>query len=315
MHYRAAVTVRTVLLLLLAVSLPGSAAASSAALIPGIASQAGMYAAVAAAPWWEEEHPFLTEALLFGTAAAAPAGLYPTRPAAAGGIHLLQGAAAAGGAFSHYQLDNSYLTSSLVNLSVKSGMYSGYLTSRDAAGEPPVPLGRLASAPVRHITSPYVWGSIALFAGLGMAEGLSGEGVPLWESDRVEIAGQQYDAALGIPLYLAGESFSMLVTGIGEEAYYRGVVYDRLREATSPAAAKAIDAVFFPLLHLPQELAEIHQGEMSWQSAALNFAVRSGITLMLDFAYDAGGLELSTAVHTWVNLALHLSRFVFGGGS
>lgn len=305
---------KMLLLLIILMLLPGSAAASHTALIPGIASQAGMYAAVAASPWWEDDHPLLTEALLFGTAAAAPIGLYPSRPAAAGGIHVLQGAAAAGSSLSRHYLANAYVSSSLVNLAVKSGMYSGYLASRDAAGKPPVPLGRLISAPVRHIASPYVWGSIVLFAGLGTAEGLSGEGVPLWESDRVEIAGQQYDAALGIPLYLAGESFSMLVTGIGEEAYYRGVVYDRLREATSPTAAKAIDAVFFPLLHLPQELAEIHQGEMTWQSAALNFAVRSGITLMLDFAYDAGGLELSTAVHTWINLALHLSRCIFGGG-
>jgi len=145
---------------------------------------------------------------------------------------------------------------------------------------------------------------------------MQGEGVPVWDSREVQFPGhgRTYPRSVGIPLYAAAESLNMLITGIGEETYYRGVVYRELKEQLGSGWAKALNAVLFPLFHLPQELWEIQQGEMSVGGAAAGFAVRSGITVLLDTAYDAGGLELSTAVHTWINLALHLARFITGGG-
>ncbi len=281
-------------------------------LLPSVISQVGVYGTMGSYPWWPEEmqQPIIRDMLLTASSAAAPLGLYRSDPAAAAGIHLVQGASAAAGAANHLFLGNNYLGNSLVNLAVKGGMYGGYL----ACSDDPVSLGRLVTAPVRKFSSPFVWGSVLGFSVLGALSVDREHSVPLWQSDTVEIHGQQYPRAAGIPLFAAGEGINMLITGIGEESWYRGTVYEQLSREIGTGWAKAADALIFSLVHLPQEIVLIESGEMTWGDALGQAALRSGITLLLNTAYDAGGLELSSAVHTWINLALHLSGFLFGGG-
>lgn len=278
--------------------------------LPGVISQTGLYALAASEPWWpdEWEDSFIPQGLLHGTSALAPLGLYQGDFQKAAAVHAVQGTAASLAYLNHRFWDQSYLSSSLMNVSVTSGMYGFYAALEDE----PLGLRRLAASPVLLFDHPLVWGSTAGFFALGLVSG--GDGVPLWDSEHVEILGEVYPRRTGIPLFLAGESANMLATGIGEESLYRGIVYQGLSDEIGAGWAKVIDALFFPLLHLPQEISMIESGEMGWGDAARNFAIRSGITLLLDTAYDRGGLELSTAVHTWVNLASRLGVFLVSGG-
>ena len=99
-------------------------------------------------------------------------------------------------------------------------------------------------------------------------------------------------------------------TAIGEEALYRGVVYEELRTSVGQTWAKVADSLIFPAIHIPTDIA---RGK-SLANMGIQFGIRMASTLLFDFAYDRGGLPLSTAIHTWFNFVAETMRWVKSGG-
>jgi len=106
---------------------------------------------------------------------------------------------------------------------------------------------------------------------------------------------------------LAAAPFS---SAIGEEAFYRGLVYERTLRAHGRPAARLLDAALFPLVHLPTDM----QRGFKPPTVAFNVAWRSAMTPAFDATYDRGGLPLSVALHYWSNVLLAMSHWWFYGG-
>jgi membrane protease YdiL (CAAX protease family) len=119
-------------------------------------------------------------------------------------------------------------------------------------------------------------------------------------------------APLWAGAYALGKgAIDMLAISVGEEAYFRGVIYDNLKYRLGTGAAMAIDAVLFPLVHLTGDV----QSGFKDTTIVFNFFWRSAMTLVFDAAYDKGGLPLAIGVHFWSDLLLVMSKWWFYGGS
>lgn len=173
----------------------------------------------------------------------------------------------------------------------------------------------LAAAPFRwsSIREPLVWipsvvGPAAL---VGFYLAVEPDlGTPVYESGQAYICATRVDAAVGGAAAAAFAAVDMLSTAIGEEAYYRGVIYEETRRAFGTWPARAVDMVFFPALHLQADL----QSGFKTETILFNFFWRSAMTLAFDAAYDRGGLPLSVATHFLSDFILVMSRWFFYGG-
>jgi membrane protease YdiL (CAAX protease family) len=100
------------------------------------------------------------------------------------------------------------------------------------------------------------------------------------------------------------------VLGVGEEALFRGVIYEEIKTRTTPWAARLTDVLLFPLVHVPGDIYAGYPGG----TIAFQFLWRAGMTLVFDAAYDQGGLPLSAAVHVWSDVLLLLVQWLVYGG-
>ena len=211
------------------------------------------------------------------------------------------------------------LLSSYSNLMLYSAYDISVRTDRSSGAQPTRPeegtIGRLAAAPFSSaIADPVVWVpsliGAAAFTGWHIAFERD-EAVGVYESGDAYIGSNRVSPVAGGAYHLAKSGVDMLPIAIGEEAFYRGVVYERTLRAHGRSAARLLDAVLFPLVHLPNDV----QRGFKPPTVAFNFAWRSAMTLAFDAAYDRGGLPLSVALHYWSNLLLAMSRWWFYGGS
>ena len=91
---------------------------------------------------------------------------------------------------------------------------------------------------------------------------------------------------------------SSIFTGIGEEAYHRGVIYEDLKHRWGLPVAMAGDIVYFGGVHLPQDLAA---GQPPGRILA-NFLFKGVVGgLSNQWAYERGGLPMSVTLHVWSN--------------
>jgi len=173
----------------------------------------------------------------------------------------------------------------------------------------------LAAAPFTwdNIRSPLVWipSIVAPAALVSFYLAVQPDlGTPVYESGRSYIGGSPVSPLLG-GLSTAGfGAIDMLATAIGEESYYRGVLYEEAKRSLGTWPARALDMVFFPALHLPSDI----ESGLKTETILFNFGWRSAMTMVFDIAKDKGGLPLAVAVHFWSDLVLVLARWVFYGG-
>lgn len=109
---------------------------------------------------------------------------------------------------------------------------------------------------------------------------------------------------------LATDLLAMSLLAAGEEALYRGVIYEEIKTRSGSAAAMLTDAALFPLIHVP---GDVYSG-FGLGTVAFQFLWRAGMTLVFDRAYDLGGLPLSAAVHMWSDVVLLMVRWLVYGG-
>ena len=117
--------------------------------------------------------------------------------------------------------------------------------------------------------------------------------------------------ALGAAAVFAVSSFNFTMTGIGEEALFRGTGYEEIKVSFGIVPAKIIDAVIFPAVHIPQQVVAGYD----WPSILLTAAVQSGVTFLLQWIYDQGGLKDSIAVHAWVDIISSTLTYLFTTGT
>jgi membrane protease YdiL (CAAX protease family) len=166
---------------------------------------------------------------------------------------------------------------------------------------------------LRNLSRPIVW--IPTLVGPALLSGyrLLAErdtGSAVWRTGSGYLGETRVDPSVGL-LYVLGRSIvSMSLVGIGEEALFRGVIYEEIKTRATAKTAKIVDMLLFPLVHLP---ADVYAG-YSPGTIVFQYFWRSGMTLVFDAAYDRGGLPLSAAVHMWSDvLLLTVQWLVYGG--
>lgn len=162
---------------------------------------------------------------------------------------------------------------------------------------------------LQTLEQPWVW----IPAALGFA--VSALTVPaenaVWNTGEAWLGPWRTGALPGALLITATNLANYSMVGIGEEAFYRGVIYEELVRAVGPGWAKVLDAgLIFPLIHVPQYVASGN----SLPSILMMCGLISTSGLVFDFAYDAGGLELSAAAHMWMDFFYYtaMALQVFG---
>jgi membrane protease YdiL (CAAX protease family) len=209
------------------------------------------------------------------------------------------------------------LSQSLLGAYLHLMEYAAYDAWRlERPAEPGWNLVTLAAAPLRagQLSDPVVWVSSIAAPAVLTAVYLANEpdlGRPVYET------GTAYLGSLEVPPWVGGlatlgfAAIDMLAVAIGEEAYYRGIVYAGLKDAWGATPARISDMLLFPLIHLPGDL----QAGFKPSTVVFNFAWRSAMTLLFDAAYDRGGLPRSVALHYWSDVLLIMSRWMFYGGA
>jgi hypothetical protein len=133
----------------------------------------------------------------------------------------------------------------------------------------------------------------------------------IWRTNRAYIDDIATYPAIGIAVKTLINVVNYSMVAIGEEALYRGVIYEELELNFGKLPAKIIDAIFFPLVHVPQELV----AGVPLFNVGFNFVLRGIATILLDIAYDMGGLPLSTALHFWYDFAIATVEYLYKGGA
>jgi len=99
-------------------------------------------------------------------------------------------------------------------------------------------------------------------------------------------------------------------TGIGEEAVFRGIGYEEMKVSMGVWPAKLIDALVFPAAHTPQYILSGYDTS----TILLTFGVQSGITFLLQWINDKGGLRDSMAAHMWIDVFSSVTYYLFASG-
>jgi membrane protease YdiL (CAAX protease family) len=191
--------------------------------------------------------------------------------------------------------------------------YDAWRLQRPA--EPGWGLGTLAAAPFKgeQLRDPVVWVASLAAPAVLTAFYLWNEpdlGRPVYETNRSFIGPWEVPVWAGGLATLGFGAVDMLGVAVGEESYYRGIVYRELQTAWGTVPARITDAILFPLIHLPGD----QRAGLKPSTVAFNFAWRSVVTLLFDAAYDRGGLPRAVALHFWSDLLLVASRWLFTGG-
>ena len=146
------------------------------------------------------------------------------------------------------------------------------------------------------IKRPIVWIPAALSLTAGIVTIPSDNAI--WNTGEAYLGNWRTGSIVGGLLIAAANIANYSMVGIGEETFYRGVLYEELSSAVGVSWAKVIDAaVLFPLIHVPQYI--LSGNSLSQILIMCGFI--SASTVVFDFAYDIGGLPLSSTVHMWLD--------------
>jgi len=172
-------------------------------------------------------------------------------------------------------------------------------------------LKELALAPLKweNISHPLFYIPVGLIS-WGMVSNIGKSDSSIFATDEAYIDGKNLPVAQGIGMIVGNNVVHYLATAIGEEALYRGVVYEELKNSFGSTKAKLIDFFLFPALHIAPDLAK---GRGSDEITS-RFIERGVATILFDYAYDKGGLPLSISLHTWFNFINFTGNWMRDGG-
>jgi len=167
-------------------------------------------------------------------------------------------------------------------------------------------IGDLAAAPFSPavLTRPDVFFPlllVGLFASTGTSFTDDGS---LFALDQVTLFDRPVRPALALPVQEAGFALLALEAGVGEEAFFRGLLLDLFSQGFGPALGNFAQATVFGLMHLPNPylLGDGGTVEDSLKTALLT-GVLGGYLGHLTHRH-AGDLRPAVAFHFWYNFLL-----------
>jgi hypothetical protein len=97
--------------------------------------------------------------------------------------------------------------------------------------------------------------------------------------------------------------FSGAYTGVGEEAVFRGFLHEELSQRVGRGWATALDSAAFGAMHLVTDLVR----QEDWRYIAFHVSSATLTNLLLDWAYDEGGLRRAVSSHAWSDITANLA--------
>lgn len=199
--------------------------------------------------------------------------------------------------------------------------YSGYvdLRSRSADAEYAAighsSFGELALAPFRPLSyAPWpVWGYVATMGGFAVAASLNAEeGQAVWDTGSAFLGDTKHSALAGTGLMLLLQVPNFVMTGVGEEALYRGVYYEELSSRVGVWPAKIIDAAWFTFSHFPQQWSRLKA--MPIGQIALKTALSFAQAFWFQYVYEWQGLEYAVTAHAASDVLVFFFDWLAQGG-
>ena len=200
--------------------------------------------------------------------------------------------------------------------------YSGYADLRSRSSDPAyaagferASFGELALAPFKGASyAPMpVWGYLAtmsIFAAQSILSAKPGEAV--WDSGSAYLGDREFPVWAGVGLMLLLQVPNFVMTGIGEEALYRGTYYEELSTRLGEWPAKLIDASWFTFSHFPQqwdELMAMPRGQL-FLKTALSFVQ----AFWFQYIYEWHGLEAAVTAHAVSDIVVFFCDWLAYGG-
>lgn len=117
----------------------------------------------------------------------------------------------------------------------------------------------------------------------------------VWSTGEAYLGANRVPVWAGIPLVLLLQVPNFILTGVGEEALYRGVYYEELSYRLGQWPAKIIDGVYFTLSHFPQNWDNIVSSPP--QEVILNSLFTVAGAFWFQYVYEWRGLRSAVAAH------------------
>ena len=173
----------------------------------------------------------------------------------------------------------------------------------------------LAAAPFKgnNYKEWYVWGylgSIGIYSIVTAC--LADQSNAIWTTNEAYIGQSGFPVWAAVPLVLLMQIPHFIMTGVGEEALYRGTYYEELSYRLGEWPAKIIDGLYFTLSHYPQkydELAETPPGNI-----ISNALISMGQTFWLQYIYEWGDLPMAVTAHAATDVMLFFVDWLLQAG-
>jgi len=224
-----------------------------------------------------------------------------------------------------YLLRDSTANALLFNAAHKYSMYAtydAYARLRASSPDADYAVGfaregfwRLAAAPfdARVMGDWYLWGYLATRAAIAAGMALTTEAPnAVWKTGKAYIGRAEFPILAGAALVLLLQTGNFVMTGIGEEALYRGSYYAEMKYRFGEWPAKVADAAYFTLSHYPQKWDSIAAAPLS--DTALSFLASAGTTFWLQYVYEWGGLRSAVAAHAWTDVIVFFADWLLRAG-
>lgn len=245
-------------------------------------------------------------------------------------IYMGVGAAGIAGGFLLESMDDNLaktlFAGPLINIGQKTQMwsyYTGYQKARILSEKDFYPANSsfrtetflsLASSPWNwnNLKRTSVWLPMLVVTGANIAiNALTTKGEnALWTTGKAYLGQVEVPIPVGILTNLAISLLNYTFTAIGEESLFRGIGYEEMKTSLKQPWAFFADCTLFAAIHVPFE----YQTGVKPDQLMFRFATRFGTTFFLDWAYDDGGLQASTASHMWIDVLMGTSEYLFTGG-
>lgn len=132
----------------------------------------------------------------------------------------------------------------------------------------------------------------------------------VWKTGKAYLGETEVSIPVGILVKLSIALLNYTFTAIGEEALFRGIGYEEMKTSWKQPWAYLADCTLFASVHVPYE----YQSGIEPGQLLFKFSTRFGTTFFLDWAYDNGGLQTSTASHMWIDVISDMTNYLFTGG-
>ncbi|MBN2536334.1 MAG: CPBP family intramembrane metalloprotease [Spirochaetales bacterium] len=132
-----------------------------------------------------------------------------------------------------------------------------------------------------------------------------------WTTGEMYIGTWKMSPFAAIPFMLAFFALESGIVSISEESHFRGFIYEEIGSNFGHISAKIFDCVYFPAIHISQE---VFISDYDALTITRNFLSRALLTFYMDFLYDRGGLKRTVAAHFWIDYSLLFMQWLLVSG-